>query len=104
MKELLPSGVLLLEGKDGQECRDNTKNCAPCHLPIEGTKHLEMAVVPPGYRCFVCGKSKGAATMLLCDQCQRGWHMACLRPPLATLREGGWICPQCKKTPLGRHG
>ena len=36
-KDILPSGVLLLEEKDGQECRDNTKNCAPCHLPIEGT-------------------------------------------------------------------
>ena len=35
VKDILPSGVLLLEGKDGQECRDNTKNCAPCHLSIE---------------------------------------------------------------------
>ena len=78
VKEILPSGVLLLEGKDGQECRDNTKNCAPCHLPIEGTVHPEMAVVPPGYRCFVCGESKGVATVLLCDQCQCGWHMTCL--------------------------
>ena len=32
VKEILPSGVLFLEGKDGQECRDHTKNCAPCHL------------------------------------------------------------------------
>ncbi len=97
VKAILPSGVLLLEGKDGQECRDNTKNCAPCHLPIEGTIYPELAVVPAGYRCFMCGESKGAATMLLCDLCQRGWHMACLRPPLAKLPEGKWSCPRCKK-------
>jgi hypothetical protein len=69
VKAILPNGVLLLEGKDGQEYRDNTKNCVLCHLPIEGAIYLELAVVPPGYRCFVCGKNKGATTMLLCDLC-----------------------------------
>ena len=97
VKDILPSGVLLLEGKDGQECRDHTKNCAPCHLPIEGTICPKLAVVPTGYRCVVCGEKKGAATMLLCDQCQRGWHMACLTPPLSMLPEGEWICPRCKR-------
>ena len=28
------------------KCKDNTKNYAPCHLPIEGTVHPEVAVVP----------------------------------------------------------
>ena len=97
VKDILPSGVLLLEGKDGQECRDNTKNCAPCPLPIEGTIYPELAVVPANYRCVVCGEKKGVATMLLCDQCQRGWHMACLTPPLSMLPEGEWICPRCKR-------
>ena len=50
VKDILPSGVLFLEGKDGQECRDNTKNCAPCHLPIEGTICPELAIVPTSYR------------------------------------------------------
>ena len=69
VKEILPSGVLLLEGKDGQECRDNPKNCAPCHLPIKGIVSLELVVVPTGYKCVVCGEKNGVATMLLCDQC-----------------------------------
>jgi hypothetical protein len=67
IKAILPSGVLFLEGKDGQECRDNTKSCAPCHLPIEGTIYPELAMVPLGYRYVVCRESKGAATMFLCD-------------------------------------
>ena len=98
VQEILPSGVLLLKDKDGQECRDNTKNCAPCHLPIERSIHSVMAVVPLGFRCFFCGKTKGVATMLLCDQCQWGWHMTCLRFSLATLPAGDWSCLQCKKS------
>ena len=97
VKEILPSVVLLLEGKDGQECRDHTKNYAPCHLPIEGIILPELVVVPAGYKCVVCREKKDATTMLLCDQCQRGWHMACLTPPLSTLPRGEWICPRCKK-------
>ncbi len=86
MKDVLPSGILLLEGKDGRECREHSKNCAPCHLPIDGSVHPELAVVPNGLPCFVC------------DQCQRGWHMACLTPPLSTLPSGDWICPRCRRS------
>ena len=31
--------------------------------------------------------------MLLCDQCQRGWHIACLTPPLSPLPKGEWDLP-----------
>ena len=95
VKDILPSGILLLEGKDGQECQEHSKNCASCHLPIEGTLDPEWAVVLEGPPCFISGEKKGAATMLLCDMCQRGWHMACLIPPLTSLPSSDWICPQC---------
>jgi hypothetical protein len=29
VKDVLPSGVILLEGKDGQECRDKPKELCP---------------------------------------------------------------------------
>ena len=89
VKVLLPSEIFLLVGRDGQECKDNMKNCAPCHLPIEGSINLELAVVPIGYRCLVCGESKGEAIMLLCNRCQSDWHMACLRLPLINIPVGG---------------
>ena len=98
VKDVLPSGILLLEGKDGRECREHSKNCAPCHLPIDGSVHPELAVVPEGLPCFACREKKGAASMLLCDHCQRGWHMACLTPPLSTLPFGAWTCPRCRKS------
>jgi hypothetical protein len=58
VKEVLPSGLLLLEGKDGRKCREHSKNCAPCHLPIEGTVHPELAVVPEGLSYLMCGEKK----------------------------------------------
>lgn len=98
VKDVLPSGVLLLEGKDGRECREHSKNCAPRHLPLDGSLHHELEVVLDGLPCIVCGEKKGVATMLLCDQCQRGWHMACLMPPLSTLPSRDWSCPCCRKS------
>ena len=67
VKEVLPSGLLLLEGNDGKECREHSKNCASCHLLTEGTVHHGLDVVPEGLPCFVCGEKKITATILLCD-------------------------------------
>ena len=72
------------------------KTMLPCHLPIEGTIHFELAVVLEGFLCFVCEKKKGTATMLLCNQCQRGWHMTCLRLPLTFLPFGQWSRFRCR--------
>lgn len=30
----------------------------------------------------ICGSSESEETMLLCDGCDLGYHMACLSPPL----------------------
>ena len=96
VNEVLLSGLLLLEGKDGQECHEHSKNYAPCHLSIEGTIHPKLAVVPEGLPCFICEEKKEAATIFLCDHCQHGWHMACLRPPSTSLSAGQWNCPCCR--------
>ena len=75
LKEVLPSGLLLLESKDGWKCCEHSKNCASCHLPIEGTIYPELAVMPEGLSCFVWGEKKIMAIMLLYNQCQCDWHM-----------------------------
>ncbi len=33
--------------------------------------------------------------MLLCDGCDRGFHMFCLRPQLKSIPRGDWYCPAC---------
>jgi hypothetical protein len=62
--KVLPSGLLLLEGNDGRECREHSKNCASNHLSIDGTVHSELAVVPEGFPCLFVERKK---ERLLCS-------------------------------------
>ena len=54
----------------------------------------ELVVVLEGFPCFVCREKKRVVTMLSCNQCQHGWHMTCLRPPLTSLPSGQWNWPR----------
>lgn len=45
--------------------------------------------------CFVCDSTEDAARMLLCDECDKGFHMDCLSPPLTEIPEGEWYCKPC---------
>jgi len=47
-------------------------------------------------RCCVCKKKRDADKMLLCDKCDRGHHLYCLRPALNCVPDGEWFCPKCK--------
>ncbi|XP_025836795.1 zinc finger protein ubi-d4 A-like isoform X2 [Agrilus planipennis] len=45
--------------------------------------------------CSVCGTSDNDDQLLFCDDCDRGYHMYCLSPPLTTPPEGSWSCHLC---------
>jgi hypothetical protein len=34
--------------------------------------------------------------MLMCDNCDSGWHTFCLSPPLDSVPDGDWLCPDCE--------
>lgn len=46
--------------------------------------------------CRICHRRGDADKMLLCDSCDRGHHMYCLKPALKNVPVGDWFCPQCK--------
>nr|XP_039249380.1 bromodomain adjacent to zinc finger domain protein 1A-like isoform X1 [Styela clava] len=46
--------------------------------------------------CRICHRRGNADKMLLCDSCDRGHHMYCLKPALKNVPSGDWFCPQCK--------
>jgi hypothetical protein len=96
VREVLGSGVLLLEGRDGKFWKDHTRNCAPCHLPhIDGTVHPSTSYISAGLKYRLCGSPKRAATMVICDVCSIRWHLECLTPPLLEVLVGQWSCPAC---------
>ncbi|XP_070162192.1 zinc finger protein ubi-d4 A isoform X2 [Polyergus mexicanus] len=45
--------------------------------------------------CSICGTSDNDDQLLFCDDCDRGYHMYCLSPPLASPPEGSWSCRLC---------
>ena len=49
--------------------------------------------------CQACHRQSGAATLLLCDGCGRGYHTRCLVPALPAVPVGDWFCVSC--VPVG---
>jgi zinc finger protein ubi-d4 len=45
--------------------------------------------------CTICGTSDNDDQLLFCDDCDRGYHMYCLDPPLSEPPEGSWSCHLC---------
>ncbi|KAL3630719.1 Histone-lysine N-methyltransferase atxr6 [Castilleja foliolosa] len=45
--------------------------------------------------CVKCGSGQRPAELLLCDKCDRGFHLFCLRPALSTVPKGQWFCLSC---------
>uniref|UniRef100_A0A914VP81 PHD and RING finger domain-containing protein 1 n=1 Tax=Plectus sambesii TaxID=2011161 RepID=A0A914VP81_9BILA len=45
--------------------------------------------------CEICGAADREDRMLLCDDCDNGYHMECLTPPLNAVPLHEWFCPEC---------
>ena len=45
--------------------------------------------------CGVCGSGEDDATLLLCDGCDAGCHLACCDPPLSAMPDGDYFCAEC---------
>lgn len=45
--------------------------------------------------CEQCKSGLHGEVMLLCDRCDKGWHIYCLSPPLKQIPLGNWYCFNC---------
>ncbi|VDO05097.1 unnamed protein product [Rodentolepis nana] len=61
----------------------------PIEAPIE-------PVVEDNTYCEVCHSPDDEANLLLCDNCDKGYHTYCLSNPLSEIPEGDWFCPECE--------
>ncbi|XP_013871351.1 remodeling and spacing factor 1 [Austrofundulus limnaeus] len=52
--------------------------------------------IPSEDACSHCGLPNHPELILLCDSCDKGYHTACLRPPLMLIPDGEWFCPPCQ--------
>nr|XP_020834473.1 zinc finger protein neuro-d4 isoform X2 [Phascolarctos cinereus] len=70
------------------------KSCSLC-----GTSENDGLRRPPSRVPMPPGASRMGLTLqdqlLFCDDCDRGYHMYCLSPPMAEPPEGSWSCHLC---------
>ena len=45
--------------------------------------------------CQACKLDSDDASMLLCDGCDQGYHLYCLRPKMDSIPKGRWFCKEC---------
>ncbi|XP_067303017.1 bromodomain adjacent to zinc finger domain protein 2A [Pseudorasbora parva] len=64
-----------------------------CLLQLEKAIAWERSIIK--VTCQVCRKGDDDEYLLLCDGCDRGCHMFCLRPKVMQVPEGDWFCPTC---------
>jgi hypothetical protein len=97
IKRITPAGVAVLQGRCGRTIDVHLAHLAPCHLAnIDPT--VDVTLQQPGVdtACEVCRHAHDAADMLLCDECNTGWHTYCLVPEVMGVPEGVWLCPRCE--------
>ncbi|KAI1307634.1 PHD and RING finger domain-containing protein 1 [Halotydeus destructor] len=51
--------------------------------------------------CEICGRCDHEDTLLLCDNCDFGYHCHCLNPPLDRVPIEEWYCPDCSESMFG---
>lgn len=91
-----PGGSVTLQGKCGTTTQQNMENLAPCFLPnIDPTIDPTLSHVSASHPCEVCRFVNRPGHMLLCDNCNTGWHIDCLTPKLPRVPDGVWACPYC---------
>jgi hypothetical protein len=45
--------------------------------------------------CEICRQGTRAEEILLCDHCDCGFHLKCLKPPLTIIPTTDWYCSSC---------
>ncbi|KAF8196812.1 regulator of chromosome condensation 1/beta-lactamase-inhibitor protein II [Mycena galopus ATCC 62051] len=57
--------------------------------------------VDPPEACIQCGVDHGddGPEVLECEKCDAPYHLLCLTPPLESIPEGEWFCPDCVADP-----
>ncbi|CAG8600563.1 9733_t:CDS:2 [Ambispora leptoticha] len=98
------------EKSSGAPCSsDHMIKCAKClrnyHPLCLGLKTPKLIAALESYPwqcndcklCVVCRTSGDEASLLICDDCDRGWHTGCCVPIVTHVPQGNWLCSICAK-------
>ena len=101
----IPSGAETLPTDSVDVVRSYHDNPSPPPGGPAGVPSAEL-----GSSCAACGKPEARGHVVVCDACERGFHLGCarMRPPVVSIMEE-WVCEECecsgvksKRWPLGK--
>ncbi|ORX95785.1 JmjC-domain-containing protein, partial [Basidiobolus meristosporus CBS 931.73] len=72
----------------------NSESSSPLKRPLDDSGDARMNHIHDDPETDSIN-SDHSRSMLLCDGCNRGFHIYCLRPPLKKIPKTDWFCPQC---------
>ncbi|TPX70142.1 hypothetical protein SpCBS45565_g01901 [Spizellomyces sp. 'palustris'] len=77
----------------------------------DSSPSAKKAILPDGYLpkpglelCEICGGGENDEKMLLCDGCNRGYHLYCFDPPMSAIPNTDWFCPDCLRVSGNDYG
>lgn len=105
---MLTSAIIVLDSSDEEEeeaARPDKHMARVTGGPSGGSEDSPDAQ-DDDVVCIVCTSASNGAEMLLCDSCDTAGahHIGCLDPPLTSLPEGLWFCPDCILDQKDREG
>ncbi|XP_072931393.1 E3 ubiquitin-protein ligase UHRF1-like [Epargyreus clarus] len=98
--------IFLIEDVVPLQLRTDEYNKKMCTIPDKRSRPLNCLTCRDDFDvgckdcgCYLCSGKEDDGSILLCDECNNGFHMKCLSPPLTQVPEGDWYCPSCKRDP-----
>uniref|UniRef100_A0A2R5LEF8 Putative histone acetyltransferase kat6b n=2 Tax=Ornithodoros turicata TaxID=34597 RepID=A0A2R5LEF8_9ACAR len=80
-------------------CRDCTAKAHPSCMnytpEVAAAARLSSWQCVDCKMCIFCGGNNDSEEVLVCDACDKGYHMNCHRPKVAQKPLGKWLCKQC---------
>ncbi|XP_057511416.1 lysine-specific demethylase JMJ17-like [Actinidia eriantha] len=83
------------ERKNQQRCDLSSSKRRRKNLEGERVKVCKVEEEELDQICEQCRSGLHGEVMLLCDRCNKGWHIYCLSPPLKRVPPGNWYCLEC---------
>ncbi|KAJ3679082.1 hypothetical protein LUZ60_017093 [Juncus effusus] len=78
-------------------CRLHGPQFPPRGAPAPAEFPGEAGFGAASSNCGHCGKPELAGSTMVCDGCERGFHLACAVPPaICPSRIDVWVCPECQ--------